>query len=254
MKRLEISKLMDEYMDNEFCPEEGSATSTAAVKARVLAQASPAKKRRMPRWKTALIAAALAVGAVLCIAAGLPGLVYQLANGTLIFTQTANSKSVAVYSDVIMNLEDGRVFSLLNGGHVDITDRISQDTPYVIDCGDPETGLTHYVVMGGTPEHYGWFEWIVTPDPFTYEEGSPVHEETEEGIFSTYVYHSYRWTLSEDGVWGADHTGGRIGSGSFTWDDNDTAKLPLWLFAAIKELGIPHEYIPQENITTFYEK
>lgn len=254
MKQLEISKLMDEYMDNEFCPEEGNTVSAAAVKARVLAQASPAKKRRMPRWKTALIAAALAVGALLSIAAGLPGLVYQLANDTLIFTQTSNSKTTIVYSDVIMNLEDGRVFSLLNGGHVDITDRISQDTPYIIDCGDPETGLTHYVVMGGTPEHYGWFEWIVTPDPFTYEEGSPVHEKTEEGIFSTYVYHSYRWTLSEDGVWEADHTGGRIGSGSFTWDDNDTAKLPLWLFAAIKELDIPHEYIPQENITTFYEK
>lgn len=247
MKRLEISRLMDDYVDNEFCPEEGSSLSTAAVKARVLAQAAPAKKWRMPRWKTALIAAALAVGALLSIAAGLPGLVYQLANGTLIFTQTADSKTTTVYSDVIMNLEDGRVFSLLNDEHVDITDRISQDTPYIIDCGDPEAGLTHYVVMGGTPEHYGWFEWITTPDPFTHEDGSP-----EEGIFSTYVYHSYRWELSEDGVWEADRSGDRIGSGGFIWDD--TMDVPAWLLTAIKELGIPHEYTPQESTTTIHEK
>lgn len=252
MKRLEISRLMDDYVDNEFCPEEGSSVGAEAVKARVLAKATPVKKRRMPRWKTALIAAVLAVGALLSIAAGLPSLVYQLANGTLIFTQTSNSKTTTVYSDVIMNLEDGRVFSLLNDEHVDITDRISQDTPYIIDCSNPEAELTHYIVMGGTPEHYGWFEWIVTPDPYTYEDGSPMHERTEEGIFSTYVYHSYRWTLSEDGVWEADHTGERIGSGSFTWDD--TMDVPPWLFAGIEELGIPHEYIPQENITIFREQ
>lgn len=253
MKRLEISKLMDGYTDDEFFPEGGQTADPEAVKARVLAQVkAPAKRRRMPRWKTALIAAALAVGALLSIAAGLPGLVYQLANGTLTFTQTSNSKITTLYSDVIMSLEDGRVFSLLNDGHVDITDRISRDTPYIIDCGDPETGLTHYVVMGGTPEHYGWFEWIVTPDPFTYEEGSPMQEGTEEGIFSTYVYHSYRWTLSEDGTWEVDRNGDRVGRGPFTWDD--TMDVPRWLFAAIEELDIPHEYIPQENITTFYEK
>ena len=137
----------------------------------MLAQAAPAKKRRKP-LKMALLAAALALVGVLCVAAGLPGLVYQLANGILTFTQTSNSKIATVFSDVIMNLEDGRVFSLLNDEHVDITDRISQDTPYIIDCSDPEAGLTHFVVMGGTPEHYGWFEWIVTPDPFTYEEFS----------------------------------------------------------------------------------
>lgn len=251
MKRLEISRLMDEYVDSECFPEGGSAADVDAVKARVLSKAAPAKRRRRP-LKMVLLAAALALVGVLCIAAGLPGLVYRLANGTLTFTQTSNSKIATVLSDVIINLEDGRVFSLLNDEHVDITDRISQDTPYIIDCSDPETGLTHYVVMGGTPEHYGWFEWIVTPDPFTYEEGGPVYEGTEEGIFSTYVYHSYRWERSEDGAWEADRTGDLVGSGRFIWDD--TMGVPLWLSAAIQELDIPHEYIPQENVTTIYEK
>ena len=48
MKRLEISRLMDEYQDNEFFPEEGSSAGTQAVKDRVLAQARPGKKRRIP--------------------------------------------------------------------------------------------------------------------------------------------------------------------------------------------------------------
>ena len=252
MKRLEISRLMDEYVDGEFFPEGGSSTDVEAVKARVLANAAPAGKRRMPPLKAALLAAALALVGVLCIAAGLPGLVYQLANGTLTFTQTSNSKIATVFSDVIMNLEDNRVFSLLNGEHVDITDRISQDTPYITDCSDPETGLTHYIIMGGTPEHYGWFEWIVTPDPFTYEEGSAMHEGAGEGIFSTYVYHSYRWKLSEDGTWEADRTGDLVGSGRFTWSDG--TDLPPWLFAAIEELDIPREYIPPQDITTIHER
>lgn len=72
MKRLEISRLMDEYEDNEFFPQGGETADLQAVKARVLAQAEPAKKRPRPHLKTVLIAAALAAVGVLCVAAGLP--------------------------------------------------------------------------------------------------------------------------------------------------------------------------------------
>lgn len=250
MKRLEISRLMDEYTDNEFFPQGGETADTQAVKDRVLAKAAPAKKRRRP-LKMALLAAALAVAAVLCIAAGLPGIVYQLANGTLTYEQTSTSKTATLISGPLMSREDGRVFSLLNGEHVDITDLIDQNTPYINDCSDPDTGMTYYVIMGGTPEHYGWFQWVVTPDPYTYEEGSPMHEGTEEGIFSTYAYSSYQWEISDGGE---PYTTGRLGNGRFSWDDNDARNLPPWLFAAMEELDIPHEYIPQENITTIYEK
>lgn len=248
MKRMEISRLMDEYQDSEFFPEGGVTADAQAVKDRVLAKAGTVKKRHRP-LKIALLAAALAVVGVLCIAAGLPAIVYQLTNVTLTFEQSPDSRIITLYSDVIMSLENGRIFSLLNDEHVDITDRISQDTPYIIDCSDPDAGVTHYIAMGGTPEHYGWFEWIAMPDPFTYEDGSPAFAGPEDGIFSTYVYHSYRWTLSEDGTWEGDRAGGRAGHGSFTWDDDDAAELPPWLFAAIEELGIPYKYIPQENIT-----
>ena len=58
MKRLEISRLMDEYEDNEFFPQGGETADLQAVKARVLAQAAPAKQRRM-LLKMTLLAAAL---------------------------------------------------------------------------------------------------------------------------------------------------------------------------------------------------
>ena len=63
MKRLEISKLMDEYEDNEFFPEGGSTADVEAVKNMVLAKVAPAeKKRRMPRFAQVMLAAALAMG------------------------------------------------------------------------------------------------------------------------------------------------------------------------------------------------
>ena len=69
MKRLEISKLMDGYTDDEFFPGGGETANPEAVKVRVLARVeAQAKKRRSP-VKLALLAAALAVGCVLCIAA-----------------------------------------------------------------------------------------------------------------------------------------------------------------------------------------
>ena len=37
MRRLEISRLMDEYVDNEFFPQDREAADAQAVKARVLA-------------------------------------------------------------------------------------------------------------------------------------------------------------------------------------------------------------------------
>ena len=168
MKQLEISKLMDEYVDNEFCPEEGSATSTAAVKTRVLAQVSPVKKRRMPRWKTALIAAALAAGALLSIAAGLPTTVYHLlSGGTATVQQGPNGYKSYDFSNQFPTepvvLEDGRLWLVLDGERTDITDQIDMETPYIMERTDPESGLSNFLIVGGTPEDFGYCSYQETP-------------------------------------------------------------------------------------------
>lgn len=163
MKQLEISKLMDDYVDNEFCPEEGSAASASAVKARVLAQAAPAKKRRMPRWKTALIAATLAVGCVLSIAAGLPGLVHHFASGHQV--TIAPDKRSALFTlegqeTAPVTVENGRLIFTADGQHLDITDKVDEETPYIYERIDPVTGNKGYVIVGGTVDNLGWGEFF----------------------------------------------------------------------------------------------
>lgn len=168
MKRLEISRLMDEYVDNEFCPEEGSVVSAAAVKAQVLAQAAPAKKRRTPRWKTALIAAALAVGAVLSIAAGLPTTVYHLVNGgTVTVQQGPNGYESYDFTNQFPTepvvLENGRLWLVLDGERTDFTDQIDMETPYFMERTDPESGLSNFLIVGGTPEDFGYCSYQEVP-------------------------------------------------------------------------------------------
>ena len=161
MKQLEISKLMDDYVDNEFCPEGGSAASTAAVKARVLAQASPVKKRRMPRWKTGLIAAALAAGALLSIAAGLPGLVYHFVSGHQISIapdKRSASSTLEGQEAAPVTVENGRLIFTADGQRLDITDKVDEETPYIYERTDPVTGNKGYVIVGGTVGNLGWEE------------------------------------------------------------------------------------------------
>ena len=115
MKRLEISKLMDGYTDEEFFHGGGETANPEAVKARVLARVKVPVKKRTPQWKAALLAAALAVGALLSIAAGLPNMVYRWANGVVSFDRYADGWSISTtFNRSLIEVADGRVISLLD--------------------------------------------------------------------------------------------------------------------------------------------
>ncbi len=163
MKRLEVSKLMDDYVDDEFFPEGGETADVQAVKDRVLAQAAPAKRRRAP-LKMALLAAALAAGAVLCIAASLPTTVFHLVTGGVITVQHGPDGyhsydfSQDGAQDLVL-LEGGRLWLNLKGERTDITDLIDTETPYIVESTDPGTGFPGILVVGGTPEDFGWAYW-----------------------------------------------------------------------------------------------
>lgn len=175
MKRLEISRLMDEYTDNEFFPQGGEAADAQAVKERVLAQAAPAKKRRRP-LKMALLAAAMAVGCVLCIAAGVPGMAYRILSGTVTLeTSEDGLKYVNLQLDAEpVEVEDGRIFFVQDGQRTDITDLIDMETPYIYDDSNPDAGTLHYLIIGGTPNCYGWLEWFEGPQPQNWQEDQRV--------------------------------------------------------------------------------
>ena len=168
MRRLKISKLMDEYTDTEFFPTGGSAVSPERVKARVLASVNvQPKKKQLPKKKKVLLAAALAAAMVLLMAAGYPYIKHSFADGKLTFEQTGDGRITTLEQIVVVRYEEGRlIFTRDDGQHMDITDLVSEETPYIYDGSDPDTGLTYYVIMGGTPVCFGWFEWIQVPYPF----------------------------------------------------------------------------------------
>ena len=167
MKRLEVSKLMDEYVDDEFFPEGGGTADVQAVKDRVLAKAGPAKKRRKP-LKMVLLAAALAVGCVLCIAAGLPMTVYHLVTGGTVTVQRGPDGyesydfSNQFPTDPVVS-ESGRLWLVIGDERTDITGLIDMETPYILEHTDPDNGLSNYLIVGGTPEDFGYCSYQETP-------------------------------------------------------------------------------------------
>lgn len=44
-----------------------------------------------------------------------------------------------------------------------VTDQVDEKTPYVDTWWDGEGNL-YYVIVGGTPEDYGWYEGVTVPD------------------------------------------------------------------------------------------
>ena len=241
MKRLEISRLMDEYTDTEFFPEGGSAANPEAVKGWVLTQAVPAKRRRMPPLTKVLIAAALAAVMVVLVGAGYLERTYHLASGTIGFSESAKGRIISVKMDSApLELEDGQLFLVMDGERTDITDLIDENVPYISDLSDPSEDMTSYLILGGTPEHYGWLQWFTVPDPYT-DNPNCVSIADDNGIVYGY---EFTFITVRDGT---PYQVGGIGTSNPDWrifsDFNEDAGIEIddfrWLQAAADQLGIP---------------
>ena len=155
-------------------------------------------KRRMPKAAKLVLAAALAAGCVLSIAAGLPAQVYNFVSGGQAVIQTSEDGKLSVgltiggEEQTPIVLEDGRLWFVNGGERTDITDRVDDSTPFVLEDGklwfvngekrtdltglidentpfvyehtDPATGNKGYLVLGGTPEDFGWAEFFLTEE------------------------------------------------------------------------------------------
>lgn len=237
MKRLEISKIMDEYTDTEFFLADASDVDPEAVKARVLAGIkAPTERKPLLRKKKILLVAGLAAALVL-MGAGLPSLVHQvhqLLNTTLTFEQNPDSRSVTYEHGVSsIEVEDGRLFFVLDKERTDITDFINEDTPYIYDGSDPETGLTYYLIMGGTTENYGWLEWVNVPNPYMEEDGAPTPVSDQDGRLTSYNLCTFLYN-EESGEY--DSGPGSTGLGELDWA---YMKNFPWLIAGAKQLALP---------------
>lgn len=125
------------------------------------------QKRRGPSVKVLLLAAALAVGCVLSIAAGLPAQVYNFVAGGSAMINPGTGEGHFVYDSNENNpitVENGRLWFDADGQKVDVTDKMDAGTPYIYARTDPKTGSQGYVILGGTVDNYGWAEFFLTED------------------------------------------------------------------------------------------
>lgn len=120
-------------------------------------------KRRMPKAAKLVLAAALAAGCVLSIAAGLPAQVYHFIGGGSV---TVDPNTNTAYYDRLNAVPpaqvdgSGRLWLTVDDQRLDITDKISEDTPYLYERTDPATGQKGYLMLGGTVDDFGWMEWF----------------------------------------------------------------------------------------------
>ena len=164
-KELDITRIMDDYTDNEFFVEGEQAVDTEKAVGDLLAKVQPRKKKMKPLFK-ALIAAAVAVvlaGTATAAAVIINSGVFTGASGTEYnyFLEEDGFGMSWHGADIIndlMTLEDGRLYLNVDGGHIDITERIDRRTPYIYPYTVPETGDIGYVIAGGTTEEYGVVE------------------------------------------------------------------------------------------------
>ena len=128
------------------------------------------QKRRMPSVKALVLAAALAVGCVLSIAAGLPAQVYNFMSGGMVsITNTEHGDTAEDFvewdasgeQNAPIVQEDGKLWFVNGGERTDLTGLIDEDTPYIYEHTDPATGNKGYVIVGGAADNYGWAEFFL---------------------------------------------------------------------------------------------
>lgn len=120
-------------------------------------------KRRLPKAGTIALAAALAVGCALSIAAGLPAQVYHFIGGGSVTVDPNTNTAYYDRLDAVPPAEvdgNGRLWLTVDDQRLDITDKISEDAPYLYERTDPATGQKGYLMLGGTVDDFGWMEWF----------------------------------------------------------------------------------------------
>lgn len=172
MSKYNIYELMGEYSDEEFAPAIDNSVDIENVRKHVKEKIK--KPHRHIKLKTAFIAAAVAAAAVVCTGVAIA----TYSNHVTLTVDMLAKKDVMVnygYSDdggsyretdygkneeyiSPLELRDGRLRFVADGQDFDVTDMIDMETAYIYKTVNPDTGLADWIVVGGTPECYGFYE------------------------------------------------------------------------------------------------
>ena len=170
-RRVDISRLMDAYEDTEFMPEEEIFVDTERIKREVI---GTVKGKRRTARRAALVAAGL------CGCLALVGWTYGekifnflsggrisigggdgdiIGSATVVMTDGLDDNG----NPAIIALEEGQLWFVAGEERVDVTGLVDEETPYLWTQW-LEDGSLHYIIVGGTPGDYGWYEGMKFPD------------------------------------------------------------------------------------------
>lgn len=121
------------------------------------------KDKPMKRLKKLTVfgiaAALMVVTCAAAVASGLPARLYQLATGGWHRSSSAGGYLYATKDNPPVELRGGRLWFTADGQELDITGLVDENTPYIYTRTDPGSGTTGYIIVGGTPENFGWAEF-----------------------------------------------------------------------------------------------
>lgn len=169
IQKIEISKLMDNYTDEEFFLEGNSAASARAVTDRVMKQAATKRNLKL-RPKVLIIAATVAVTGLLITAAAMPygfiesvtGSKYEFHNNG-VDIKAPGIDFDAEFENKPYTAEDGRIYFTADGQNTDITDYLQRGENYYYKYTETDTqGVDYDIILavGGNIEDPSYGEMI----------------------------------------------------------------------------------------------
>ena len=149
-------RLLDalEKIDEELIEEAAPGNKPPKKKANITCQRRRLSYRK--GWFVAVLAASLFL-----VGAGSVVTIYNLVVG-LGVEQTEDYFSVNFSEGVAPAvIENGRLWFVAAGEHIDITDIIDENTPYIYSTVNTRTNQPSYIVIGGTRDDFGYAEiWV----------------------------------------------------------------------------------------------
>lgn len=156
-KEYDIYEIMDNYTDSEFNEIKWENVDTDSVSKKVMDKIKPKKNIKTAVKITIIAAAIAALGTI--TAASQPQTIIQFFTGAKLVKDEHRSHLKTEESIPPYILEDGRLYFTANNEHIDITDKVNNETPYIYSYNkteEPEYMV--YIVVGGDLDDLGYAE------------------------------------------------------------------------------------------------